>query len=224
MAVALNGIPVTVSRTGYTGDLGYEIWLEARHADVLWDALVAAGAPHGITPAGMLALDVARIEAGLMLIDVDYVPARKALLETQTSSPFELDLAWTVILGKEHFIGKRALVREAQHAPQWQFVGLELDWDALERLYADAGLAPQLPGVAWRTSTPAYADGKQVGYATSGCWSPLLKKYIALAHLRSPWHAPGTLLEMEVTIEHRRRRTAARVVRKPFFNPERKRA
>jgi aminomethyltransferase len=223
-AARLREFWVTISRTGYTGDLGYEIWLEARHAIPLWDALITAGADYGITPAGMLALDVARIEAGLMLIDVDYVPARKALLEAQTSSPFELDLAWTVNLGKEQFVGKRALVREAQHAPQWQFVGLELDWDALERLYAEAGLAPQLPAVAWRVSTPAYADGKQVGYATSGCWSPLLKKYIALAHLKSPWAAPGTLLEMEVTVEHRRRRTAARVVRKPFFNPERKRA
>jgi aminomethyltransferase len=222
-AARLREFWVTISRTGYTGDLGYEIWLEARHAIPLWDALITAGADYGITPAGMLALDVARIEAGLMLIDVDYVPARKALLESQTSSPFDLDLAWTVNLGKEQFVGKRALVREAQRAPQWHFVGLELDWDTLERLYAGAGLAPQLPGVAWRTSTPAYADGKQVGYATSGCWSPLLKKYIALAHLKSPWAAPGTLLEMEVTVEHRRRRTAARAVRKPFFNPERKR-
>jgi len=190
----------------------------------IWDALIGAGRAYGLEPAGIEALDMVRIEAGLMLIDVDYVPARKALLEAQTSSPFELDLAWTVNLAKEQFVGKRALVREAQRAPQWQFVGLEIDWDALERLYAEAGLAPQLPGVAWRTSTPAYADGKQVGYATSGCWSPLLKKYIALAHLRSPWAAPGTLLELEVTIEHRRRRAAARVVKKPFFNPERKRA
>jgi aminomethyltransferase len=224
MAATLNGIPVTVSRTGYTGDLGYEIWLEARNAVPLWDALVAAGANFGITPAGMLALDVARIEAGLMLIDVDYVPARKALTAAQTSSPFELDLAWAVDLGKAQFVGKRALAREAQRAPQWRFVGLEVDWDALERLYAEAGLAPQLPGIAWRTSTPAYAGGRQVGYATSGCWSPLLKKYIALAHLESPWAAPGSAVELEVTVEHRRRRAAARVVEKPFFDPERKRA
>jgi aminomethyltransferase len=224
MAVTLAGIPVTVSRTGYTGDLGYEIWLEAPDAIPLWDALITAGADHGVTPAGMLALDVARIEAGLMLIDVDYIPARKALIAAQTSSPFELDLAWTVNFAKEQFVGKRALSREAQRAPAWQFVGLEIDWDALERLYTEAGLAPQLPGVAWRTSTPAYANGRQVGYATSGCWSPLLKKYIALAHLESPWAAPGSAVELEVTVEHRRRRAAARVVKKPFYNPERKRA
>ena len=224
MPVVLAGIPATVSRTGYTGDLGYEIWVDARHALALWDALIAAGACHGVTPAGMLALDVARIEAGLMLIDVDYVPARKALTPAQTSSPFELDLAWTVSLGKEQFVGKHALAREAARAAQWRFVGLELEWDALERLYAEAGLAPQLPSVAWRTSTPAYAGGRQVGYATSGCWSPLLKKYLALAHLEAPWAEPGAAVELEVTVEHRRRRTAARVVRKPFFNPERKRA
>jgi len=223
-AARLGGIPVTVSRTGYTGDLGYELWFASEHAVALWDVLMAAGQSYGITPAGMLALDVARIEAGLMLIDVDYVPARKALGAGQTSSPWELDLGWAVSLAKENFVGKRALAREAKRGPQWQFVGLEIEWDALERLYAEAGLAPQLPSVAWRSSTPAYVDGKQVGYATSGCWSPLLKKYIALAHLQSQWATPGTAVELEVTVEHRRRGAAARVVKKPFFNPERKRA
>ena len=223
-AARLSGIPVTVSRTGYTGDLGYELWVAAGDAVALWDALIAAGDPYGITPAGMLALDVARIEAGLMLIDVDYVPARKALIAAQASSPFELDLKWAVDLSKDDFVGARALAKEALRAPQWQFVGLDLEWEALERLYGEVGLAPQLPGVAWRSSTPAYASGRQVGYATSGCWSPLLKKYIALAHLESAWASPGTTVELEVTVEHRRKRAAARVVKKPFFNPERKRA
>ena len=104
------------------------------------------------------------------------------------------------------------------------FVGLELDWGELERLYAQAGLAPRVPTAAWRASVPVYVEGEQVGYATSGGWSPLLKKSIALAHLRSHWAAPGKWVEMEVTVEHRRKRAAARVVRKPFFDPERKRA
>jgi aminomethyltransferase len=221
----LRGIPVTVSRTGYTGDLGYEIWLDARHALAVWDALVEAGWGYGITPAGMLALDLARIEAGLMLLDVDYVSARKALREGQTSSPFELALGWTVALDKERFVGRGALAREAARGPAWDFVGIEVEWDSLERLYANEGLAPRLPTTAWRTSVPVYADdGGQIGYATSGCWSPLLKKYIALAHLRSRWATPGTAVEMEVTVEHVRRRAAARVVHKPFFDPERKRA
>jgi len=223
-AARLRDIPVTISRTGYTGDLGFELWVDAAHAIALWDALVAAGAPYGITPAGLLALDVARIEAGLMLMDVDYVPARKALIESQMSSPFELDLGWTVNLEKEQFVGRSALIEQQRLGAQWQFVGIEVDWDALERLYAEVGLAPRLPTTAWRTSVPLYADGEQAGYATSGGWSPLLKKYIALAHLRSRWAASDTRLEMEITVEHRRKRAAARVVRKPFFNPERKRA
>jgi len=217
-------IPVTVSRTGYTGDLGYEIWVERKSALNLWDALIAAGTPHGIMPAGMLALDVARLEAGLMLIDVDYVPARKALIDGQTSSPFELDLGWTVNLKKERFVGRDALAAEAAREPQWRFVGVEIDWDSLERAYAEVGLATRLPPQAWRMSVPIYSGAEQAGYATSGGWSPLLKKYIALAHLRAPYFAQGTELEMEITVEHRRKRALARVVKKPFFDPERKRA
>ena len=224
VAAKLQGTPVTISRTGYTGDLGYEIWLDAGDALSVWDALIEAGTPRGIQAAGMLALDIARIEAGLMLAEVDYVPARRALLASQTSSPFELDLGWTVSLGKEHFVGRSALAREAQRGPLWSFVGLEVEWDALERLYAKAGLAPRLPAAAWRTSVPVYAGGKQAGYATSGGWSPLLKKYVALAHLEARCAAPGTPVEMEVTVEHRRKRAAARVVKKPFFDPPRKRA
>jgi len=223
-ATTLADLPVSVSRTGYTGDLGYEIWVEAESALELWDALIAVGKGYGITPTGLLALDVARIEAGLMLIDVDYVSARRALITEQTSSPFELDLGWTVNLKKESFVGRSALAAEAARGPQWQFVGVEVDWDSLERLYAEVGLAPRLPGAPWRMSVPLYAGAEQAGYATSGGWSPVLKKYIALAHLRARWAAPGTPLDMEITVEHRRKRAAAQVVKKPFFDPERKRA
>ena len=220
----LRGIPVTVSRTGYSGDLGFELWVESGKAIPLWDALLDAGTPYGLQPAGMLALDVARIEAGLMLIDVDYVPANKALIEAQKSSPFELDLGWAVNLDKGHFVGRQALAAEKARGPQWQFVGVEIGWEGLERLYAEVGLATRLPPTAWRASVPLYAGVEQAGYATSGGWSPLLKKYVALAHLRSPWAKPGTQLDIEITVEHRRRRAASRVVKKPFFDPERKRA
>ncbi|HZD21515.1 MAG TPA: aminomethyltransferase family protein [Burkholderiales bacterium] len=218
------GINVSVSRTGYTGDLGYEIWAEARDALALWDAVMEAGRPYGIMPAGMLALDMARLEAGLILIDVDYVPARKALIDSQLSSPYEIDLGWAVNLEKERFNGRDALVAEKARGPAWQFVGVEVEWNSLERLYAEVGLATRLPNATWRMSVPLYGNGEQLGYATSGGWSPLLKKYIALAHLRSRWAAPGTPLEMEMTVEHRRKRAAARVVKKPFFDPPRKRA
>jgi aminomethyltransferase len=220
----LAGIPVEISRTGYTGDLGFEIWLSSKDAIPVWDALMEEGKNYGLQAAGMLALDVARIEAGLMLIDVDYVPAKKALIEGQTSSPYELDLAWAVNLDKEQFVGKQALAAEKARGPRWQFVGIEIGWPGLERLYAEAGLATRLPQAAWRTSVPIYSGAGQVGYATSGGWSPLLKKYIALAHLRSQWAKPGTELDIEITVEHRRRRAGARVVKKPFFDPERKRA
>jgi aminomethyltransferase len=220
----IRGIPVTISRTGYTGDLGYEIWVDAAQAVPLWDALIETGTPYGITPAGMLALDVARIEAGLLLIEVDYFSSRHALIEAQTSSPFELGLGWTVALGKEQFNGKPALVQEKARGPAWQFTGLAVDWDSLEQLYADVGLPPRLPTQAWRTSVPIYSGARQVGYATSGGWSPLLKQYIALAHLEAPFAVPGTAVEMEITVEHHRNRAAARVTKLPFFNPDRKRA
>lgn len=219
----IRSIPVAISRTGYTGDLGYEIWIDSGDAEPLWDALIEAGTPYGLTPAGMLALDVARIEAGLILIDVDYVPARKAVIESRKSSPFELGLGWTVKLEKGDFVGRGALLEEQGRGPAWQLRGLEIDWDSLERVYDAFGLPPQLPGVAWRTSAPVYADGDQVGYATSGCWSPTLKKYIALAHLQARHADTGTALTMEVTAEHQRKTAEARVVDTPFFNPPRKR-
>lgn len=223
MPARIRDLPVTISRTGYTGDLGYEIWVEARHAEAVWDALMEAGAPYGLTPAGMLALDLARIEAGLLLIEVDYFSAFKVLIEARKSSPLELGLGWTVNFEKEHFSGRRALLAEKQRGPAWQFVGLEIEWGSLEQAYAEAGLTPQLPTTAWRTSAPVYSAGAQIGYATSGCWSPILKKYIALAHLRTAYARPGTAVEMEVTVEHRRKRAAAKVVKTPFFEPERKR-
>jgi aminomethyltransferase len=218
----LRGISVDVSRTGYTGDLGFELWIDREQALALWDVLMEVGKNYGLQAAGMLALDVARIEAGLMLIDVDYVPAKKALIEGQTSSPYELDLAWAVNLDKAPFVGRQALASEKARGPAWQLVGIEIEYPGLERLYSEVGLATRLPQAAWRTSVPIYSGAEQAGYATSGAWSPLLKKYIALAHVRSRWAQPGTELDIEITVEHRRKRTAAYVVEKPFFDPERK--
>ncbi|HKY61513.1 MAG TPA: aminomethyltransferase family protein [Gemmatimonadota bacterium] len=219
----LGGIPVTVTRTGYTGDLGYEIWVGNDRAERLWDLLIGAGAPYGILPTGLLAMDVARIEAGLLLIDVDYVSARRAMIEPQKSSPFELNLGWTVAREKAPFVGQPALEAERERGSAWALRGLVVDWDSLEALFTEVGLPPQLPTTAWRTSTPVYADGEQVGYATSGCWSPLLKKVLALAHLESSRSEPGTEVALEVTIEHRRKKARATVVKTPFFDPERKR-
>ena len=220
----IRDIPVTISRTGYTGDLGYELWVDADRAVALWDALIDAGTPYGITPAGLWALDIARIEAGLVMLDVDYFSAHHAIIEDQKSSPFELNLGWTVSVDKGPYNGRRALRAEKERVPQWAFVGLDVRWESLERIYAERALPPHLPTVAWRTSAPVYKDGKQVGYATSGCWSPLLKKYLALAHVRAPHFAVDTPISLEVTVEHRRNRADAVVRPLPFFDPERKRA
>ena len=220
----IQGIPVTISRTGYTGDLGYEIWVTTDRAVPLWDALVKTGADFGLLPAGILALDVARIEAGLLMIDVDYVSAHRALIDSQLSSPYELNLGWTVNLNKGPFNGRDALLAEQKRGPAWDFVGIEVDWEGLTELYAAVALPPQLPTTAWRASVPLYAGGSQAGYATSGCWSPVLKKYIALAHLETRYAKPGTQVEMEVTVEHHRKRAPAKVVKTPFFDPERKKS
>ncbi len=224
----LGGLPVTISRTGYTGDLGYEIWVEAHVAGALWDVLIEAGTPYGITPAGVWALDLARIEAGLIMLDVDYFSSHHALIEARKSSPYEINLGWAVSATKGPFNGRRALAAERAHDPAWGFVGLEVDWSSFERLFAAHHLPPHLSNVAWRSSAPVYETGgragTQVGYATSGCWSPLLKKSLALAHLRAPHFAPGTAVEMEITVEHRRERAHATVCKLPFFDPERKKA
>jgi len=224
MRSTIAGVAVEISRTGYTGDLGYEVWVEAARAEKVWDALMEAGRPYDITPTGMLALDVARIEAGLILLDVDYVGVKKALIPSQTYSPYEIGLGRLVRLDKAAFIGQAALRQIAKDGPPRQLVGLEVDWPDLERLYDEAGLAPQLPATASRVSVPVYREGKQVGKATSSTWSPTLKKMIALATVASESAAPGTRLEMELTVDHRRCTVAVLVAKLPFFDPPRKRA
>jgi aminomethyltransferase len=224
MEATVRGIPVAVSRTGYTGDLGYEIWVAADQAVGLWDALIDEGKPYGVTPAGVWALDIARIEAGLIMMDVDYFSSHHALIEARKSSPYEINLGWAVSPEKGPYNGHRALAAERKRTPAWGFVGLEVSWESFERLFAAHGLPPQISNVAWRASAPVYRDGRQVGYATSGCWSPLLKKSLALAHLRAPHFQPGTAVKMEVTVEHRRELADAVVRKLPFFDPERKKA
>jgi aminomethyltransferase len=220
----LRGIPVTISRTGYTGDLGFEIWVEAAQALPLWDALIEGGEPYGITPAGVWALDIARIEAGLIMLDVDYHSSHHALIEARKSSPFEINLGWAVSAGKGPYNGKTALAEERVRGAAWGFVGLEIDWVSFERLFAAHHLPPQISNVPWRQSVPLYVANVQVGYATSGCWSPILKKPLALAHLKRPHFTSGTVVEIEITVEHQRKRAKATVRDLPFFDPERKKA
>ncbi len=220
----INEIEVTISRTGYTGDLGYEIWMDAGDALPIWDALMEAGADYGITPVGILAMDMARVEAGLFMIEVDYTSAKGAWIEAQKSSPFELGLDWTVALDKPgYFVGRRALEREKKDGSAWKLMGLEVEWDGVERLFKDVRLPPQIPGMAMRGSLPVLVGNAQVGYASTSTWSPLLKKYIALAHLQKPYFEIGTNVRLEVTVEHHRQHAPAKVVKLPFYEPEWKR-
>jgi aminomethyltransferase len=221
---AIAGVPVDISRTGYTGDLGYEIWMPWDRAVEVWDALMNGGRPFDIHPAGMLALDVARVEAGLLLIDVDFFGSKKALIESQKYSPFEMGLDRLVQLDAGPFVGRGALLAEQQRGSSQRIVGLEISWPAVEGLFEKLGLAPQIAATASRVAVPVYRGGRQVGRATTTTWSPVLKKLIALATVAAPHTAIGTALECEVTVEAHRHRVPATVVKTPFFNPARKTA
>ena len=218
------GVPVDISRTGYTGDLGYEIWVPWDDAVKVWDALMATGKQFDIHAAGMLALDVARVEAGLLLIEVDYTSSKKALIPSQKYSPYELGFGRMVHLDKENFVGKSALAQDHKNGVARQLVGLEVDWNEVEARYDKFGLTPAAPSQASRVAVPVYVGDRQVGKATTTTWSPLLKKMIALASVDTGHSQPGTKLQMEITIEAMRQNVTATVVKLPFFNPERKTA
>jgi aminomethyltransferase len=218
------GVPVDISRTGYTGDLGYEIWIPWKDAVKVWDELMTKGRPFDIHAAGMLALDVARIEAGLIMIDVDYHSSKKALIDAQKFFPEEIGLGKLVHFNKPQFIGKKALAAQTKKGFARKLVGLEIDWTHVEKLYEAAGLAPQAPSQASRVHVPVYRGKTQVGKATSTTWSPILKKMIALASLNARDAALGTTVEMEITIEAVRHTVNAKVVELPFYNPPHKTA
>jgi len=218
------GIAVEISRTGYTGDLGYEIWVPSEHALEVWDALMKAGKAFDIHPAGMLALDVARVEAGLLLIEVDFNSCKKALISEQKYSPFEMGLGRLVHTGKNRFIGQSALIAEQKRGHAREIVGLEIDWPEVEQLYETAGLPPAVSPITSRVAVPVFKGGRQVGKATSSTWSPILKKMIALATLQREQTKLGTKMQFEITVEARRHLVGARVVKLPFFNPKRKTA
>jgi glycine cleavage system T protein (aminomethyltransferase) len=221
---AIAGVKVEISRTGYTGDLGYEIWMPARDAVRVWDALIETGKPFDIKPAGMLALDVARVEAGLLLIEVDFFSSKKAMIGSQAYSPYEMGLGRLVNLEKGRFIGQQALREEQRAGHSRQVVGLDIEWTDVERIYDRLRLPPTVAATASRVAVPVYRGGHQVGKATTTTWSPVLKKMIALATIDRPHYVEGTELQIEVTVEAVRYQAAAKVVPTPFFNPRRKMA
>lgn len=216
---------IHISRTGYTGDLGYELWVENTNALALWDAIIHAGKHYDIRPVGLDALDITRIEAGLILKDVDYYNALYAFTPDRMSSPYEITLGWTVNRNREPFNGQVALKAEQAAGSQWAIVGLDINWPETEALYEKFGLPPEIGSHAWRHSVPLYTTrdkSVQVGYATSGTWSPILKKNIALATVEKKYDNLGQELQLEMTVEHVRHTVTATVHKPQFYNPERK--
>jgi aminomethyltransferase len=220
------GLPSILSRTGYTGDLGYELFVEAHLAERLWDAVMEAGQAYNLRPLGNTALDMARIEAGLLLTDVDFISSRKTMFAVRKSSPLELGLGWTVNLEKPFFVGQAALRREQASGLKETIVGLELDLPALEALYARFGMPLQLPYSSETESVPVYADENarvRIGKSTSRTWSPLLKKYVGIARVGPQYGHLGARVYVETTIEAHRLTVPGTVVNMPFFDPPRKR-
>ena len=210
---AFEGTPLMVSRTGFTGDLGYELWIAPQYAELLWDRLFAAGRDYGIRPMGTVALEMSRIEAGFVQAGIDFLPADRAVRPERTRSPFELDLAWLVDFNKPNFTGRRALLEEKRRGSRYRLVKLDIDGNKPARdafIYDKEG------------------SGRQViGTVTSALWSPSAKTNIALASVRAAWGKPGDELWAEIYYQKELKwnRTMARcvVMDGPFFDPPRRR-
>jgi aminomethyltransferase len=222
----LAGAPVNISRTGYTGDLGYEVFAEPAHCEKIWDALMVTGADHKMMATGMVSLDMVRIEAGLLLLDADFRSASSALFEVEKTSPYELGLGWMVNSNKGHFVGREALRGEKARGPATCTVGLEVDVLALEKVFAEHSMPLHLPYHSWVDAIPVYSDADQrdhIGRATSGTWSPVMKKYVVIARVKPQYAKLGSRIYLEQTVEARRYAVPATVVKMPFFDPPRKR-
>ncbi len=227
MDSSINGIPVMISRTGYTGDLGYEVWIRSADAVQVWDVLMEGGRAHNITPCGLEAMDIARVEAGFVLLNVDYESSESALLPHHRMSPYELGFGWAVKLSKDvNFVGRQALIEaKRNNSAERKLIGLMIDWPELEELYLSAGVMPDLPLVPCRDPVPIYnQSGKQIGRATTRVWSTMLKKYLALATVEAKYAAKGSKLLMEQTVDYERKTVEAVVCKLPFFRPDRMRA
>jgi aminomethyltransferase len=220
------GVGVDVTRTGYTGDLGYELWIPVEGALAVWDRLFDVGTDYGIRPAGIQALDICRLEASLILIEAEYTSARHAFAPELKYSPFEIGLGRLVKFDKgAEFTGKRALLAERDAGgPERRLVGLELDWLAIEAMYARHGLAPQISPHVQRAPVPVYRQGVQVGRATSVGWGPTIKKMVGFGSVDKGQTKLGTRFSVEWTVEGERGKVGATVIPMPFLDLERKRS
>ena len=223
----LGDVAVNISRTGFTGDLGYEIFSDAADANAVWDAVTEAGLPYGLLPFGQTALLMARIEAGLLLVNVDFEASRLAENDEHRSTPDELGLGWMLKGVDDHtrpFIGRKAILRErAEGTSRWKMTGLLVDPYDYATKYTAAGMVPPKDHTPVHEDMMVYDDAAQrVGYATSFMYSPMLQRHIALARIRPDLVKPGTRVNLEFTINHRYVQVGAEVARTPLFNPPRK--
>jgi aminomethyltransferase len=210
---SLKGHALTVSRTGFTGDLGYELWMDPKAAEEVWDELMAAGRSRGIRAIGSQALNIARIEAGFLSPHVDFVSAEQTIRTGRDRSPLELGLAWLVDFDKGHFTGRRALLAEQGRGLRRQLVGLDI-----------VGNKPAHNALLYTA-----ANGKRaIGSVSSATWSPTCKRNIALAMVDAPYFQMGSTIWAEIYLNRElvweRRMSRAQVVERPFFAPDRRRA
>ena len=211
--LSLGQTPLTVSRTGFTGDLGYELWMEPDAAEEVWDALMAAGRSRGIRAIGSQALNMARIEAGFLMPHFDFLSAEQTIRPGRERSPLELGLSWLIDFGKGHFTGRRALIAERARGPRRLLVGLDV-----------AGNKPAHNALLYS----AASGRREIGSVTSAIWSPTCKRNIALAMVDAPYFKTGTTVWADIYLNRElvweRRMSPATVVERPFFAPERRRA
>lgn len=214
LTVPFEDSELTISRTGFTGDLGYELWIDGQHAVALWDALFAAGEPHGIRAIGGEALQLARVEAGFIQADVDFLPAKPTVRTGRTRSPFELGVGWLVDFAKPNFNGRQALAREQRTGSRWRFVRLDID-----------GNKPAHNAYIYARRR---GNRREIGFTTSAAWSPICKKNIALGTVDAAYGRPGDILWVEVYYQREmhwsRVMAEATVVDAPFWSPPRRSA
>jgi aminomethyltransferase len=223
------GREVTISRTGYTGDLGYEVWARVEDALPVWDAVWEATRGHGVLPFGLQALYMTRIEAGLLLLDVDFASSRFAWTDADRATPHELGLGWMlrgVGVDERAFVGRDAIRRElADGTSRFRLTGLVVDWQGWDRVHDEAGLIPPKDHTPVQEEMYVYDDdGAQVGYATSFMYSPMLQRHVGLARVPVASAAPGSRVNIEIPVSHRYVHVAAHTARLPLWNPERKTA
>jgi aminomethyltransferase len=224
-ATQIGGVPVDVTRTGYTGDLGYELFVSTDDALAMWDRLFEVGPDYGLRPAGINALDVSRVEAGLILIEAEYTSALHARTADHYYSPFELGLGRLIDFDKGDFVGRRALLAERKAGgPARRLVGLELDWAGIEGMFARHGLAPMISPFVDRSPVPVYRESRQIGRATSITWGTTIKKMVGFGSIDKAHEKLGTRVSVEYSVEGERGKVSGTVVPLPFLDLPRKRS